>query len=66
MTKTSDKQHEIGKPKGSSAKCLLKILITGKLKPFVLGRENMWFRMQKKENAGSIFVTPTTASKFRE
>ena len=49
MTNTSNKQHEIGKPKGSSAKCLLKILITGKLEPFVFGRENMWFRMRKRK-----------------
>ena len=49
MINTSNKQHKTGKPKGSSAKCLLKILITGKLKRFVFGGENMWFRMQKKK-----------------
>ena len=38
MTNTSYKQHQTGKPKGSSTKCLLKILITGKLKPYVFWR----------------------------
>ena len=40
LRNTSNKQHETGKPKGSSAKRLLKILITGKLKSFVFGGEN--------------------------
>ena len=45
ITNTSYKQRQTGKPKGSSTKSLLKILITGKLKPFVFGGENMWFTM---------------------
>ena len=38
-----------GNPRVRTAKCLLKILITGKLKPLVFGRENMWFKMRKKK-----------------
>ena len=42
MTNTSNKQHETGKPKGSFAKCLLKILITGKLKRFFFFRRGKY------------------------
>ena len=49
LTNTSNKEHETGKPKRSSAKCLFKILITGNLKPFVFEGENMLFTMRKKK-----------------
>ena len=66
MTNTSNKQHEIGKPKGSSHKKPAQNFDHRKTKIFCFRRGKYVVYNAKNENAGSIFVTPTTASKFRE
>ena len=61
MTNTSNKQHETGKPKGCSAKCLLKFLITGKLKP------KAWTLVKKsKKRRSTILKGNAKTSKKRK